>query len=235
LCTFYTKASFVGSATVIYQFTALPVIDNLGTRFTLGASFTGAFTFGILFSGEIQYFNSVTFIVGISGSFSVDTTWLGDIAPTADICDLVGGCGLYIPSGCVLSTPSLSGELNINFIVITIATGGTFELGTIDWEFGFRFKFAFIFNIYGTLSFLPSIGGSIYLPFGCTFNFFVGAKFFSLVDITIRIYDVLIGGEGTLLIIISASFTGPYSVTITLDGQVIINSECKLREFFYQI
>ena len=234
LCTFYSKASFVGSATIIYQFTALPATNNLGSNFTLGASFTGAFTFGILFSGEIQFFSSVTFIVGISGSFSVGGTWLGGIAPTADICSLVGGCGLYIPSGCSLLTASLNGRLEINFIFITVAEGGTFELGELSWAGGFRFLFDFTFNIYGTLSFASSSGGSIYLPFGCVFNFFAEAHFQSSIQITLMTFDVKLGDvEGIFVINLSTSFVGPYYISISFNGQITLSSQRKYQKQVY--
>ena len=221
LCTFYSQASFVGSGTVIFAFTALPASSNLGASFTLGDSFTGAFTFGILLSGELQYFDSVTFIVGLSGSFTDGGTWLGGLAPTADLCDLVGGCGLYIPSGCSLLTASLNGQLDINFNEITVASGGTFELGSLGLAGGFRFMSEFIFNVYGTLSFLPTSGGSIYLPFGCGLNFFGDASFQSSTDITINTFDVTLGAvEGTVMTSLSTDFSGPYYAAVSVDGTV---------------
>ena len=226
LCTFYPQAAFVGSGTVIYQFTALPANANLGASFTLGDSFTGGYTFGILLSGEIQHFDSVTFIVGISGSFSLGATWLGGLAPSVDFCNLVGGCGLYIPSGCSLLTASLNGQLNINFAWITIASGGTFSLGALDWTGGFRFMFGFIFNIYGTLNFLSTTGGSIYLPYGCGFNYYTGASFLSSLTINLRGFDVTLGDvDGTLVVPLSALFNAPYYVLVAKDGHVEVKED----------
>ena len=225
LCTFYPQAAFVGSGTVIYQFTALPANANLGASFTLGDSFTGGYTFGILLSGEIQHFDSVTFIVGISGSFSLGATWLGGLAPSVDFCNLVGGCGLYIPSGCSLLTASLNGQLNINFAWITIASGGIFSLGALDWTGGFRFMFGFIFNIYGTLSFLPTSGGSIYLPFGCGFNFYAVASFLSSIGIDLKGFDASLGNvEGTFITSLSALFSAPYYVAVSTVGAIEISA-----------
>jgi len=221
LCIFYSQASFVGSGTVIFAFTALPASDNLGASFVLGDSFTGAFTFGILLSGELQHFDTVTFIVGISGSFTDDETWLGGFAPTKDLCDLQGGCGLYIPSGCSLLTASLSGQLDINFDSVTVASGGTFELGALDWTGGFRFMFECIFNVYGTLDFLPTSGGNIYLPFGCGFNFYTDASFESSVTINLMTFDASLGAvEGTLMTSLSSDFSGPYYAAVSTDGTV---------------
>ena len=228
LCTFYSKASFVGSGTVIFAFTALPATANLGVSFTLGGSFTGPYTFGILLSGEIQYFESVTYILRLSGSFTDDLTWLGGIAPTKDLCDLVGGCGLYIPTGYTLLTASLNGRLDINFVFITVATGGTFELGALDWTGGFRFMYELTFNIYGILNFLSTSGGSIYLPFGCAFNLFAGAKFESTVDISLMTFNLALGDvEGILILTLSTSFVGPYYISISTDGTVEFPSESK--------
>ena len=230
LCTFYSKASFVGSATVIYQFTALPAISNLGSTFTLGSSFTGAFTFGILFSGEIQYFQSVTFIVGLSGSFTAGGTWLGGFAPTVDLCNLVGGCGLYIPSGCSLSTASLNGVFNFNFKLIWVALGGTFELGSASLVGGFRFSFFCQWNIYGAFNYL-SQSGSIYLPFGSGFNFFGSATMTSSVKLNIRVYDILLNDEGKILVSVGTSFAGPYYVSTSSTGTVQNSSTGKFMMF----
>ena len=226
LCTFYPQASFVGSGTVIYQFTALPASANLGASFTLGGSFTGAYTFGVLLSGGIQYFNSIAFIARISGSFTDGATWLGGLAPTVDFCNLVGGCGLYIPSGCSLLTASLSGRLDIKFAWITVASGGTFSLGALDWTGGFRFMFGFIFNIYGTLNFLSTTGGSIYLPYGCGFNYYTGASFLSSLTINLRGFDVTLGDvDGTLVVPLSALFNAPYYVLVAKDGHVEVKED----------
>ena len=233
LCTFYPQASFVGSGTVIVQFTALPASANLGASFTLGDSFTGGYTFGILLSGEIQHFNSIAFIARISGSFTDDATWLGGLAPTVDFCNSVGGCGLYIPSGCSLLTASLNGQLNINFAWITIASGGTFSLGALDWTGGFRFMFGFIFNIYGTLNFLSATGGSIYLPFGCGFNFYADASFLSSVSINLMTYDVSLGAvEGKLVTSLLSDFSDSYFVTISTNGSIETSESRKSHSRF---
>ena len=227
LCTFYSSASFVGVGTIFWTYTTLPASGSQGVSYTVGSTLQGPFTFGVLFDGTIQTFAKVTFIVGITGDFSASGTWLGGVIPTGSFCNEVGGCKLYISSGCTLSTASLNGQCDINFNEITVATGATFQLGSVGFVGGFRFLFPFTFNIHGTLNFLPTSGGSIYLPFGCGFNFFGGAIFTSSRAITIRIYDISVGGEGTVLINISGTFSGPYYVSISITGEVQESSERK--------
>jgi len=227
LCTFFGSAKFTGSSTIVYQYTSLPASDSLGASFAFGSSLTGPFTFAILISGEIQTFESVTCIAGTSGSFTEVSTWIGGIVPTVDFCASVGGCGLYIPSGCSLSTASLNGELKINFRKITVSSGGTFELGTSGLSIGFRFLFIFRFDIIGTLSFSAS-SGNIFLPFGCAFNFFSGAKFQSSFTLQIRIFSLSVGGEGSLLTSIDSAFTGPFTVSISETGEITETSDGRL-------
>ncbi len=224
LCTFYPGASFIGSSTVVYTYQSLPATGSLGANYKFGSSFSGPFTFGILLDGSIQTFAKVTFIAAISGSFTETNTWLGGIVPNESICSLVGGCGLYISSGCVLSTASLNGQLNINFNLITISSGGTFELGAADCLCGFRFQFEFRFDIYGILKYLPLNTDGIFLPIGSAFNFYAGASFASSSSITLTTYDTatnVIVGAG---ISISSSFSGPYFALISENGDIVTNS-----------
>ena len=217
----------MGVGTIFWTYTTLPASGSQGVSYTIGSSLQGPFTFGVLFDGTIQTFAQVTFIVGITGDFSASGTWLGGVIPTPSFCDEVGGCGLYISSGCTLSTVSLNGQCNINFNVITVVSGATFQLGSVGFVGGFRFLFPFTFNIHGTLNFLPTSGGSIYLPFGCGFNFFGGAKFTSSRAISIRTYNILIGGEGTFVITIDSTFVGPYYVSISITGEIQQSSNSK--------
>ena len=137
LCTFYSSASFVGVGTIFWTYTTLPASGSQGVSYTVGSTLQGPFTFGVLFDGTIQTFAKVTFIVGITGDFSASGTWLGGVIPTGSFCNEVGGCKLYISSGCTLSTASLNGQCDINFIDITVATGATFELGSAGFVWWF--------------------------------------------------------------------------------------------------
>ena len=222
--TFFSGASFSGSNTVIFKFSSLPASGSLGANFTIGSSISGAFTFAILRTGEIQTFNRVTFIAAVSGSFTATGTWLGGIAPTANTCASAGGCGLFISSGCALSTSSLSGELNINFNTIEVSADATFELGTSSISTGFRFLFALEFTIHGTLSF-SAAAGNLLLPFGSAFNFFITAIFQSSFTVQVRTFDLAVGGQGSLVVSIDSSFTGPFFVEISTGGTITETSE----------
>jgi len=222
--TFFSGASFSGSNTVIFKFSSLPASGSLGANFTIGSSISGAFTFAILLTGEIQTFNRVTFIAAVSGSFTATGTWLGGIAPTANTCASAGGCGLFISSGCALSTSSLSGELNINFNTIEVSADATFELGTSSISTGFRFLFALEFTIHGTLSF-SAAAGNLLLPFGSAFNFFITAIFQSSFTVQVRTFDLAVGGQGSLVVSIDSSFTGPFFVEISTGGTITETSE----------
>jgi len=224
LFTFYSGSSFIGSQTIVYTYTFVSGTITVGESYTFGSSISGPFTFGILLTGEIQIFYSITFIVLQSGSFTDSLTWLGGIVPTADFCSKVDGCGLYISPQCVLSTESLNGELNIYFFQITIAFGATFQLGSTSVSTDFRFFYTFSFNISGTLQFLPESGGSIYLPFGSSFYFLFEAQFISSITIDLRTYgesiDIYI-----FILSLDSLFQGPYFILISLDGDITQTSE----------
>ena len=223
-CTFYPGSSFTGSNTVLTQFTKESGNIVFGNTTSFGSSFSGPFTFAITLTGEVQTFTKVTFIAGVSGGFNAGGTWLGGIVPTADFCASIGGCGLYISSGCELDTAELGGELNINFNDISIASGGTFVLGTSGSSGGFRFLFNCQFNIFGNLNFASSSGG-LYLPWGSAFNFFGGARIISIIEVIVRTYDITIGGEGTVVSSFTSSFTGSFYGYISVEGSVVETSE----------
>ena len=202
---------------------------TVGGNYTFGSTRSGPFTFGILLSGEIQVFTSVTYIVKASGSFYSSATWLGGRAPRGDICDSVGGCGLYIPHSCDLSTEDLDDELDIYFKEITVAVGGTFSLGRSGRTSGFRFKYQFQFNIFGKIAFLAS-GGSLYLPWGCAFNFYAGAQFISTYTVSIRTYQLTGNLEGTEFLRLNASITTSFYYQISINGSPTRTSD---RKFYY--
>ena len=225
-CTFYSGSSFTGSNTMIYVYTVGESGIVFGASVSFGSSFSGPFTFAIILTGEIQTFTKVTFIAGVSGGFGTKGTWLGGIVPTADFCASIGGCGLYISSGCDLDTSELGGELNINFNAISIASGGTFSLGSTGSSTGFRFLFNCQFNIFGILNFVSSAGG-LYLPFGSAFNLFGGAQISSSIAVEVRTYDVKIGGVGTIVSSFTSSFSGTFYVSVSVEGVAVESSEGK--------
>ena len=215
--TFYAGASFTGLGTIAYQYTKLPASANAGASYTFGGSVSGPFTFGVLFNGEIQTFGRVTCIAGKSGGFKSRGTWLGGIVPTVDFCDFIGGCGLYVSSGCDLDTSELNGQLDINFNDISIASGGSCSLGRRGFGGGFRFKHRCSFNCRGQLNFLSSSGG-IYLPWGSACNFFNGARISSNIGCDFRTYDPKVGGLGSLISSFTSAFSGSFYAGISLGG-----------------
>jgi len=224
LCTFYSGASFIGSGTEFFQYTSLPANGTLGASYTIGSSISSAFTFGILLDGTIQTFSQVTFIVEITGDFTETNTWLGRIVPTDSVCSSVGGCGLYISSGSVLSTISLNGQLDINFNFITVVTGARFELGSVGVSGSFRFRHSCRFDIHGTVKYVPANSIGIYLTIGSSFNFYAGATFTTSFTITINIYNPATNNTIGSGISISTSFTGPYFASISETGVVVTST-----------
>ena len=232
LCTFHPSSSFTGNNTVAHQYTFGTGGITLGGSYTFGSSILGPFTFGILFNGEIQTFGRVTCIAGKSGGFKSRGTWLGGIVPTVDFCDFIGGCGLYVSSGCDLDTSELNGQLDINFNDISIASGGSCSLGRRGAGGGFRFKHQCSFNCRGKLNFLSSSGG-IYLPWGSACNFFNGAQISSDIAVDIRTYDVKVGGLGSLISSLTSSFSGSLYASVSLDGEATETSSGKYYCFLF--
>ena len=142
------------------------------------------------------------------------------MAPTTDFCGSVGGCDLYLPSGFTITTESLSGELNIQFNVVTIVSGAKFQLGASGLTAGFRFKFPVTLNGYGTIEDVTGGTGGIFIPLKSNFNFFAGGQFSSTVATFLRVFDTTTGltvGDGLSL---SASLSGPFFVGVSSDGEV---------------
>ena len=191
--TFLSGASFTGSNTQVFTFTGTAPGEGVGASVTFGSSITGPFTFGVLVDGTTQRFNSVMCLGRRSGTFTKDSTWLGGVAPTADFCGSAGGCDLYLPSGFTLSTESLSGELNIQFNVVTITSGAKFQLGASGLTGGFRFKFPVTLNGYGTIEDVTGGTGGIFIPLKSNFNFFAGGQFSSTVATFLRVFDTTTG------------------------------------------
>ena len=222
--TFYSGQAFIGANTQIYTYTTLPATASLGTSYIFGSSVSGPFTFGILLDGTTQQFNQVTFIAATSGSILSAGTYLNGIAPTTDTCSL--GCGLYVASGCVLSTANVGGILNINFNVITITAGATFQLGAPGVS-GFKFAYAVAINDYGIMQDVSGNDGGIYIPEGSDFYLFASGSFISVVDTSLIVYNILSGAIVGTPIILEADMFGPYFITISITGVVSISIECK--------
>jgi hypothetical protein len=218
LLTIYPGGLFVGDETNIntYSTSLTPVNGNNGIL--LGSRVNGPITCGILPGGTIEIYYKVTYIVSQSGEFTVDSNWLGGIAPEAAICTLVGGCGMSVSTGCQLSTTSLNGELNINFNEILIAAGATLRLGTPGSPAGFRFDFQLKIDCYGILVDATGGTGGIILPVGSALNFFNGASFSSAVATFLRISDLVSGAILPEQLSLGTSFSGPFYIAISLTG-----------------
>jgi hypothetical protein len=234
--TSYSSGSFGSVGTVIQTYFSA----SLGNSITINSP-SGSFTCGILLSGSVLSFPRITFIAIESGGFLSGDTYLGEIAPSIDICS--DGCGVYIAPGVTLSTADLDSKLDIDIVQIDVALGATVELGTSGSNKGFRFKFPIEFNVFGALSFICS-GGGIYIPGGhgtrSGINFFYGSSFTSIVETFIQIFDILTGDNIGAPLILPTVLTGPYFVIITIDGTIIINV-ISMKEFssltieFYRI
>jgi hypothetical protein len=212
----YNGGGFSSAGTVIQSYTS----SGLGSSVTVTTA-AGPFTCGVLPDGTLLSFTEVTYIVTQSGGFTFGSTYLGGFAPSTEGCS--SGCGLYVPSGYVLSTSDLNGVLGLQVDQIFVAVGGRFELGTVGLSSGFRFSYPCRIDVYGTLAFVGSLGGGIYIPGGSFINFFPGAIFTSTVVTFIQIIDAVtlvnIGVRFTLATLIS----GPYFITISITGIISIS------------
>ena len=163
-----------------------------------------------------------------SGSFRTPSTWLGGVAPTADFCSGAGGCDLFLPDGFTLSTESLNGQLDIQFNVINIAAGGTFQLGTAGSSAGFRFKFKATLNVFGTLTDVTGSTGGIQVPVGSGLNLFFGAKFVSSVSTFLRTFDATSGATVGSGLTLSSASVGPLFAGVGSDGEITTSVTGKL-------
>jgi hypothetical protein len=220
LITIYPDGSFVGSDTYVNTHSTSRAAAAGSGSTLLGSHSKGPLTYGILPDGKIATYNKVTYIVAKSGDFTNGLTWLGSIPPSADICALVGGCGLQISSGCVLTTASLHGLLNVEFDLIVIATRAIFELGTVGPNGNFYFQFPTRIDIFGTLKYIPSNNDGIYLPIQSAFNFYAGATFSSTFQVTIHVYNPASNITIGTGIPIDSTFRGPYYASISITGVI---------------
>ena len=218
--TFLAGASFTGVNTQVIVYIGSTVGQGVGESYILGSSITTVFTLAILVDGTIKPFRSVMCLARQSGSFTIGSTWLGGIAPTADFCASAGGCDLYIPSGFTLSTASLNGQLTIRFNILIIISGGTLQLGTVGSTTGFRFSFSFILNIYGVLEDVTGGTGGIFVPAGSNFNFFEGSTFVSVVATFLIVFDPATGLPIGQPFSLSVSFSGPLFIIISITGEI---------------
>ena len=205
----------------------------MGASVSLGSRVTGPFTAGISVDGTARRFRSVMCLARRSGSFRTPSTWLGGVAPTVDFCSGAGGCDLFLPDGFTLSTESLNGQLDIQFNVINIAAGGTFQLGTAGSSAGFRFKFKATLNIYGVLADVTGSTGGILLPFGSNFNLFASARFTSGVATTLRVFDPATGSPVGSGLSLSAALSIPFFAAVSSTGEVETSTASKIIDDTY--
>jgi hypothetical protein len=227
----HPEATFIGTGTVLTAVTLSNGNFELGAQLTLGSTFKGPFTCGILPGNKIRSFKKVTYIVTSSGGFTAGSTFLGNIAPLPSICALVGSCLLSITESYILSTDDLDGVLNINFDEIIIEKGATLRLGTRGSKRGFKFRFPTVLNCFGTLQDVTGETGGIFVTGGSNLNFFTSATFFSTVATFLRVYDRVTDaniGEGLSL---SVSFTGPYYISVSVSGAISTSSSSNATWF----
>ena len=227
ILTIYPNGSFIGDNTEIISLVALRSENQATNRLTIGSNFRGPYTCGVLPGNKIQNFNKVTSMVASSGSFDAPGTWLGGIAPIPSVCDLVGGCGMSISSTYTLSTTALNGVLKTNFDEITVAAGASFQLGAPGLDIGFKFAFTLKLNCYGTLQDVTGGTGGIFLPTGSSLNLFSGAKFLSQVPTFLHVYDLATGATVGTPLTLSASFGGPYFISVSTAGQISVSTTSK--------
>ena len=228
MLTFLPGASFTGRSTQLVTFTGATGGEGVGASLSLGSSVSGPFTAGISVDGTARRFNSVMCLARRSGGFKTPSTWLGGAAPTKEFCGDAGGCDLFLAGGFTLSTESLSGELDIQFNVINIAAGGTFQLGTASSSAGFRFKFKATLNVYGVLADVTGGTGGILVPFGSNFNLFASAQFTSSVPTQLRVVDPTTGSPVGDSLSLSASVSIPLFVAVSTTGAVATSTASKI-------
>ena len=115
------------------------------------------FTCGILPGRQLSD-RLVTFIAIQSGSFTTGSVYLGGFAPSNGLCALVGGCGIGVVSGVVLSTADLDGKLDIQINTIFVESNATLSLGTPNQPGGFRFRNPVRIDVYGVVALVSSNG-----------------------------------------------------------------------------
>ena len=231
IVTVYPDGTFTGDGTVINSDSSKRSLSRNKRRILLPSG-RGPRTCGVLPNGQQQSFEKVTSMVCGSSEFSSRSTWLGGRAPTRAGCALAGGAGLSISAGFSLSTASLNGQLDMNFNLISIEASARFRMGTFGSSFGFKFQFRLKLQCYGVLEDATGGTGGIYIPAGSVINFFPGGSFFSIVATSLIIYDPL---SGTILsrFTLSASFSGPFYISVSLSGFVSTSTTCKKSRVFY--
>jgi hypothetical protein len=223
--TFTEGSSFTGSDTLVFVYTSLPAAGSAGGSFSLGSTLNGPYTYGILVDGSIQSFSSVMCIVAASGGFNDPNSWLGGVIPSITFCAGVGGCGLYIPTGIRFTTGALNGRLEIQFILITVSVGASFQLGDGDLEGSFRFVFSVVFAIYGEINILSKGRGGILLPFSSQFNCYPGSSVAAASDIVLEIYNPIDGQTVGDAIPVAVGVTEGFFVDVTESGEPVITTD----------
>ena len=230
----YPGGLFEGDNTAISVSSAKRSISEKSTSASLGSSVKGPYTVATQTNGDVVTYNKVAFIPAKSGEFSNPGTWIGEAAPTPEVCKLASGCLLNIPSEITLSTESLNGVMNVNFDVATVSVNATLQLGTSGTKasVGFRFLFVLQLNCYGTLQDVTGGTGGILMPRGSSFNLFNGAIFLSLVPTFLLIFDPDTGAIIGVGLVLSVNVVGPFFVTSSATSGAISVSTTGMIDFF---
>jgi len=216
----YTGGLFSTTGVVIQTYTSA----GLGESITLNSTFTtGPLICVILPNGIIITFDVVLFVVIQSGSFTLGSTYLGGIAPTADVCNATSSCYLYISSGYTLSTADLNGLLNMRFDLIYVASGATLQLGTPGSSAGFRFIYPIQLDVSGTAAFVGAAGG-IYIPENSAINLFSGSTSTSVVVTFFQVYNPSTNANVGQPLPVPTFFSGPSFITVSANGVISINT-----------
>ena len=184
-----------------------------------GPNRRGPLTCGILPGNSIEVHLRITFMVVVSGQISAGSTMLGGRPPTPGLCALAGGCGLSVSLSVTVSTSALNGVLQTQFTSFSVSVTSTFQIGTPGSSSGFRFSFAMTFDVYGTMQDVSGTTGGIYVTVRTSINFFAGARFTAEIDTFLYVYDPETGATISSLRL-SASFTGPFFITVSATGVI---------------
>lgn len=215
IVTLRTGASF-SSSNVVIQASNSSSSNNSVTL----SSASGPLTCGLLPSGELLSFNSVTVIAINPGSILSGGSFLGGIPPSPDSCSASSPCDLYVAPGCTLSTSDLNGVVNMNFAKVIVRSGATLLLGKSGSANGIKFMYPVALDVFGTLSFVGTTGAGIYVPGGSYVYFWSGSSFISTVTTFIQTYDpTTLQNIGASLTLVSG-FSGPYFIVISITGTI---------------
>ena len=220
LFTVYPGGTFDANGSTLTTYTQTRAERIVDTRLTIQTSFRTGYTCGILPGGVIQQFFRVTYMVSGSDDINVGSIFLGRRPPTQSVCAVVGGCGLSVSLNFVLSTVSLGGRINTNFVVIDITVSATMQLGSPELTTDIWFMFPVIINIRGLLEVLTNSASCIYLPFNSVINIFPGGRFRSTAPTSLCVYNSATGLPTGVRLPLTTAVDGPFYVTIIDTGDI---------------